>query len=449
MDISSLWHPIVDAFSAIQFTAPSAGVIFALLLACALLFCSGFVSASEIAFFSLNPADLNEIEESDSASDRIINKLLGKSQKLLATILIANNFVNITITVLGNYVMLSMLDFGGIVWLEFLFISVLLTFLLLLFGEIMPKFYSSINPLKFCRFCAPVINVLTYLLSPISAALVSSTRLVDRLQKKQTHNLSVDELEQALELTDKTELSDEQELLEGIIRFGDETAKDVMTSRLDMVALNIRDSYKTVLNCVAENVYSRIPVYSGTVDNIKGILYIKDLLPHLAKGENFRWQTLIRPAFFVPETKQIDDLLRDFQASKVHIAIVVDEFGGTLGLVTLEDVIEEIVGEINDEYDEVERAYVKINSNTYLFEAKTMLSDFQRELDLDDEFFDEVSGDADSLAGLLLELKGDFPELRESIDFQHLTFEVMEMDERRIVKIKVVVHNTPKAAADA
>ena len=449
MDISSLWHPIVDAFSAIQFTAPSAGVIFALLLACALLFCSGFVSASEIAFFSLNPADLNEIEESDSASDRIINKLLGKSQKLLATILVANNFVNITITVLGNYVMLSMLDFGGIVWLEFLFISVLLTFLLLLFGEIMPKFYSSINPLKFCRFCAPVINVLTYLLSPISAVLVSSTRLVDRLQKKQTHNLSVDELEQALELTDKTELSDEQELLEGIIRFGDETAKDVMTSRLDMVALNIRDSYKAVLSCVAENVYSRIPVYSGTVDNIKGILYIKDLLPHLAKGENFRWQTLIRPAFFVPETKQIDDLLRDFQASKVHIAIVVDEFGGTLGLVTLEDVIEEIVGEINDEYDEVERAYVKINSNTYLFEAKTMLSDFLRELDLDDEFFDEVSGDADSLAGLLLELKGDFPELRESIDFQHLTFEVMEMDERRIVKIKVIVHNTQKATADA
>ncbi len=445
MDISSLWHPIVDAFSAIQFTAPSAGVLIALALACLLLFCSGFVSASEIAFFSLTPSDLNDIEEGDTVSDRVISKLLGKSQKLLATILIANNFVNITITVLGNYAMLAMLDFGGIVWLEFLFISVLLTFLLLLFGEIMPKFYSSINPLKFCRFCAPVINVLTYLLSPLSAVLVSSTRLVARLQKKQTHNLSVDELEQALELTDKTELSDEQELLEGIIRFGDETAKDVMTSRLDMVALNIRDSYKQVLNCVAENIYSRIPVYSGTMDNIKGILYIKDLLPHLAKGENFRWQTLIRPAFFVPETKQIDDLLRDFQASKVHIAIVVDEFGGTLGLVTLEDVIEEIVGEINDEYDEVERPYVKLNSNTYLFEAKTMLSEFQRELDLDDELFEEVEGDADSLAGLLLELKGDFPELHECIDFQHLTFEVMEMDERRIVKIKVVVHNTQKS----
>ena len=411
-------------------------------MVCFLLFCSGFVSASEIAFFSLAPSDLNDIEQGDSASDRIIGKLLGKSQKLLATILISNNFVNITITVLGNYAMLSMLDFGGIVWLEFLFISVLLTFLLLLFGEIMPKFYSSLNPLKFCRLCAPVINVLTYVFSPLSALLVRSTRLVDRLHKKQNHNLSVDELEQALELTDKGELSDEQELLEGIIRFGDETAKDVMTARLDMVALDIRDSYKKVLNCVAENVYSRIPVYSGTVDNIKGVLYIKDLLPHLGKGDTFRWQTLIRQAYFVPDTKQIDELLRDFQSSKTHIAIVVDEFGGTMGLVTLEDVIEEIVGEINDEYDEVERSFVKINSNTYLFEAKTMLSDFYKALDLDDELFEEVSGDADSLAGLLLELKGDFPDLHESIDYRHITFEVMEMDERRIVKIKVVVHNT-------
>ena len=273
MDISSLWHPIADAFSSIHFMAPSAGAIVALVLACALLFCSGFVSASEIAFFSLTPSDLNDIEQEEHASDRIISKLLGKSQKLLATILISNNFVNITITVLGNYAMLSMLDFGGIVWLEFLFISVLLTFLLLLCGEIMPKFYASINPLKFCRFCAPTINVLTYVWTPISSVLVSSTRLVDRLHRKQGRNLSVDELEQALELTDKTELTDEQELLEGIIRFGDETAKDVMTSRLDMVAINIRDSYKQVLACVAENVYSRIPVYSGTVDNIKGILY--------------------------------------------------------------------------------------------------------------------------------------------------------------------------------
>lgn len=436
-----IWESIAGAFSSIQFVAPTGGVIVAIILVCFLLFCSGFVSASEIAFFSLSPSELNDVEQGNSVSDRIIAKLLGKSQKLLATILISNNFVNITITVLGNYAMLSMLDFGGVVWLEFLFISVLLTFLLLLFGEIMPKFYSSLNPLRFCRISAPVINVLTYVFSPLSALLVRSTRMVDRLHKKKNHNISVDELEQALELTDKEELSDEQELLEGIIRFGDETAKDVMTARLDMVALDIRDNYKKVLSCIAENVYSRIPVYSGTVDNIKGILYIKDLLPHLGKGDSFRWQTLIRQAYFVPDTKQIDELLRDFQTSKIHIAIVVDEFGGTMGLVTLEDVIEEIVGEINDEYDEVERSFVKINSNTYLFEAKTMLSDFYKALDLDDELFDEVSGDADSLAGLLLELKGDFPNLHECIDYRHLTFEVMEMDERRIVKIKVVVHN--------
>lgn len=441
MDIVHIWESIAGAFSSIQFVAPTGGVIVAIILVCFLLFCSGFVSASEIAFFSLSPSELNDVEQGNSVSDRIIAKLLGKSQKLLATILISNNFVNITITVLGNYAMLSMLDFGGVVWLEFLFISVLLTFLLLLFGEIMPKFYSSLNPLRFCRISAPVINVLTYVFSPLSALLVRSTRMVDRLHKKKNHNISVDELEQALELTDKEELSDEQELLEGIIRFGDETAKDVMTARLDMVALDIRDNYKKVLSCIAENVYSRIPVYSGTVDNIKGILYIKDLLPHLGKGDSFRWQTLIRQAYFVPDTKQIDELLRDFQTSKIHIAIVVDEFGGTMGLVTLEDVIEEIVGEINDEYDEVERSFVKINSNTYLFEAKTMLSDFYKALDLDDELFDEVSGDADSLAGLLLELKGDFPNLHECIDYRHLTFEVMEMDERRIVKIKVVVHN--------
>ena len=440
MDISSFWHSITDALTSIQFVPPTVGVIVDIVVACFLLLCSGFVSASEIAFFSLTPSELNEVEQGQNVCDRLISKLLGKSQKLLATILITNNFVNITITVLGNYAMLAMLDFGGIIWLEFLFITVLLTFLLLLFGEIMPKFYSSLDPLRFCRICAPAINVLTYVFSPLSALLVRSSRLVDRLHTTPAHNLSVDELEQALELTDKTELTGEQTLLEGIIRFGDETAKDVMTSRLDIVAINIRDSYKTVLRCVEENIYSRIPVYAGTIDNIKGILYIKDLLPHLGKGDNFRWQTLIRPAYFVPETKQIDDLLRDFQASKIHIAIVVDEFGGTLGLVTLEDVIEEIVGEINDEYDEVERPYVKINSNTYLFEAKTMLTDFHKALDLDDDLFDEVSGDADSLAGLLLELKGDFPELHESIDYQHLTFQVMEMDERRIVKIKVIVH---------
>ena len=250
----------------------------------------------------------------------------------------------------------------------------------------------------------------------------------------------MDDLEQALELTDKEDIKDEQNMLKGIIRFGDETAKEVMTTRQNIVDLDIRSTYPEVLKCIVENNYSRIPVYQDNTDNIRGVLYIKDLLPHLTKSSNFRWQSLIRPPYFVPETKKIDDLLRDFQDNKVHIAIVVDEFGGTSGIVTLEDILEEIVGEINDEYDEEEKFYSKLNYNTFVFEGKTLLSDFCKILNVDDEEFEEVEGDADSLAGLLLEIKGDFPSMHEKIDYKNYTFEVMQIEERRISKIKVTVH---------
>ena len=229
-------------------------------------------------------------------------------------------------------------------------------------------------------------------------------------------------------------------MLEGIVRFGDETAKEIMTSRQDVVCLDFKASFAEVLRSIVANNYSRIPVYQDNSDNVRGILYIKDLLPHLSKGSNFRWQSLIRPPYFVPETKKIDDLLREFQENKVHIAIVVDEFGGTSGIVTLEDVLEEIVGEINDEYDEDDKNYVRINSNTFVFEGKTLLSDFYRILQLDDEVFEDVEGDADTLAGLLLEIKGDFPKLHEKMDYQNFTFEILDMEERRISKVKVVVH---------
>ena len=240
-------------------------------------------------------------------------------------------------------------------------------------------------------------------------------------------------------LTDK-DIKEEQRMLEGIVRFGDETAKEIMTSRQDVIDLDFKVPFPEVIKCIVENNYSRIPVYQDNSDNIRGILYIKDLLPHLNKGDNFRWQSLIRPPYFVPETKKIDDLLREFQENKVHIAIVVDEFGGTSGIVTLEDILEEIVGEINDEYDEDEKSYVRINSNTFIFEGKTLLSDFYKILKLDDTIFEDVEGDADTLAGLLLELKGDFPKLHEKIDFKHFTFEILEIEERRIAKVKVVVH---------
>ena len=253
--------------------------------------------------------------------------------------------------------------------------------------------------------------------------------------------MSVDELSQALELTDKDEISEESNMLEGIIRFGEETAKEVMTSRLDMVDLEIDTSFPDVIKCVVDNAYSRIPVYEESRDNIKGILYIKDLLPFIDKGEDFKWQNLIRPAYFVPETKMIDDLLRDFQANKIHIAIVVDEFGGTSGLVTMEDIIEEIVGEINDEYDEEEHNYVKLSDNVYVFEGKTLLADFYKIVDVDSDEFEEASGDSDTLAGLVLELKGEFPALHEIIRYKDFVFEVLEMDAHRIVKVKVTKKN--------
>ena len=434
----SFWQNLCDG---VTVTPPTAGAVVAIILAAVLLYASGFVSASEIAFFSLSPSDLSKIDGEEHPSDSRIKALLGDSEYLLATILISNNFVNVTIIMLCNYFFASVIDFGNAQVLEFLLITVVLTFLLLLFGEIMPKIYSAQHTLSFCRKAAPVIYFLRWVFKPVSALLVHSTFLINRLaQKQKAPNISVDELSQALELTDKNEISEESNMLEGIIRFGEETAKEVMTSRLDMVDLDIDTSFSNVLKCVVDNAYSRIPVYKESRDNIKGILYIKDLLPYVDKGADFKWQNLIRPAYFVPETKMIDDLLRDFQKNKIHIAIVVDEFGGTSGLVTMEDIIEEIVGEINDEYDDEERTYVKLSEGVYIFEGKTLLSDFYKVLDIDADEFERVAGDADTLAGLLLELKGEFPVLHEVINYNNYRFEVLEMDARRIVKVKVVVN---------
>lgn len=437
MDISAL----TDSLSDVYLQAPTLGVMIAAALAAILLFVSGFASGSEIAFFSLSPTDLADLNPEKSQRDRSIQMLRNDSERTLATILILNNFVNVTIIMLCNYVFGELVHFGEkAYWLEFLCLTVLLTFLLLLFGEIMPKVYSRQNPLKACRMAVSGIMAFRKFFWPLATILMRSGMLAEKVMQKESHVLSVDDLEQALELTDKEELKDEQSMLKGIIRFGDETAKEVMTSRQDIVDIDIRCSFAEVLKCIVDNNYSRIPVFQDNEDNIRGILYVKDLLPHLAKASNFRWQSLIRPPYFVPETKKIDDLLREFQENKVHIAIVVDEFGGTSGLVTLEDILEEIVGEINDEYDEEEKTYSKLNYNTYIFEGKTLLSDFCKILNVDDEEFSEVEGDADTLAGLLLELKGDFPTLRERIDYKDYTFEIMEVEERRISKVKVIVH---------
>jgi gliding motility-associated protein GldE len=429
-------------FSEVQFNPLGFGQIFSALLAFVLLFASGFASGSEIAFFSLSPTDLNELDETKNAADRKIVALRQDSERTLATILITNNLVNVTIIMLANYFFASWIDFGHAQWLEFVVITVLLTFLLLLFGEIVPKVYCGQHALAVCRALASPIMALSRVLRPLSAVLIGTGSLAGRVVQKENRVLSVDDLEQALELTDKEDLKDEQNMLEGIVRFGDETAKEVMTSRQDIVDLDFRSTFPEVIRCIVENNYSRIPVYQDSIDSVRGILYIKDLLPHLGKSANFRWQSLIRPPYFVPETKKIDDLLREFQENKVHIAIVVDEFGGTSGLITLEDILEEIVGEINDEYDEEEKTYVRVNTNTYIFEGKTLLTDFYKILHLDDDIFDDAEGDADTLAGLMLELKEDFPKLHEKIDFKGFKFEVVGIDGHRISRIKVVLEKS-------
>lgn len=440
MDPDSYLSSFVTLWSEVTVNTPTTGALVALILSVLLLVCSGFVSASEVAFFSLSPSDLNEIEDEDNVADKQIKALIKDSEYLLSTILISNNFINVTIIMLCNYFFSTVVNWGNAVVLEFIAITVILTFLLLLFGEIMPKIYSVQHTLSFCRTAAPVISVLRKVFYPFSTMLVRSSYFVNKYVSKRNYNLSVDDLSQALELTDKNEISEESNILEGIIRFGGETAKEVMTSRLDMVGLEINTSYEEVLRLIVDMAYSRIPVYAGNIDNIKGILYIKDLLPYLDKGKNFKWQTLVRQAFFVPETKMIDDLLRDFQTNRIHIAIVVDEFGGTSGIVTMEDIIEEIVGEINDEYDEEEKPYVLLPDGSYIFEGKTQLTDFFKIMKTEDDVFEEIEGEADTLAGLILELKGDFPKPHEVFTYQEYVFEVLEMELRRIVKIKVTVN---------
>lgn len=435
MDISFLQQAVEE----VHFIMPSVGVVMAACLAALLLVVSAFASGSEIAFFSLSPSDINEMDPERKPKDSAIQKLRDDNERTLATILVTNNFVNVTIIMLCNYVFGKVIDFGNAYWLQFLCITVLLTFLLLLFGEIMPKVFARQNPLAFCRRVVNGILFARKIFWPIETVLLKSRVIAERLLRNDTHVLSVDELEQALELTDKDEIRDEKSMLQGIIRFGDETVKEIMTSRKDVVDIDIKTPFSQVIKCIVENNYSRIPVYQDNSDNIRGVLYIKDLLLHIGKPDTFRWQSLIRPPYFVPETKKVDDLLREFQDNRVHIAIVVDEFGGTSGIVTLEDVLEEIVGEIHDEYDEDDKMYKRVNSNTYIFEGKTPLSDFVKILDVSDDEFSEIEGEADTLAGLMLEMKGDFPEVHEKFEYDNFCFEIMEVSERRIASIKVVV----------
>lgn len=406
-------------------------VIFIIILLL-LLLCSALISGSEVAYFSLTPGELEKIKE--KGYDKVYS-LHKKPNLLLSTILISNNFVNVAIVILSNYLINSLFNFSANPVVSFIVQVVLVTFIILLFGEIIPKLYANRSQVRVAIFMAAPLTVLTYLFRPLSVLLIKSTSIISKRMTKK-NGLSIDQLSKALELTQDSEINEEKEILEGIVRFSNILAIDIIRPRINIIALDIEDNFEHVKDVVIEHGYSRLPVYRENLDTIEGILYVKDLLAHLKEKQDFQWQSLLRPAYFVPETKKINDLLEEFQIKKVHLAIVVDEYGGTSGIVTMEDILEEIVGEINDEYDEKEETYIKIHANTYIFEASTLLNDFLKIIDTDQDSFEDIEGEADTLAGLILEIKGELPKRSEVITYRYHKFTILDVDNRRIKKIK-------------
>lgn len=425
-------HPLVT------FNTPTAGSIIAIIVAVLGLFLSAFNSGSEIAYFSLRPEDVDSIE--DAHRRERVRELLAKPEKLLATILVGNNLVNIMIAIVLNYAMNQIFDFKSTV-LNFIVQTVILTFLILLFGEVIPKLYATNFNVKFAAITSAPIKAAIKLFSPFTALLVRSTRLVNKVVPQQTEELSVDDLTRALEVSEVKD-PDDKELLECILSFGDKTVSDIMRPRVDVVDIDQDDDFDQVVRKVIDTGYSRMPVYEETPDNIKGILYAKDLLPYIGTRDNtFKWQTLMRPAYFVPETRMLDDLLEDFRQKKMHMAIIVDEYGCTQGIATLEDVLEEIVGDINDEYDTEEKFYNRINKDTWMFDGKTLLSDFARVLDIEEEELGEHAEEAETIAGFLLDLKGEFLQEKEVVKYGRFTFTVIKVVKHRIAKVKVTLHD--------
>ena len=409
-----------------------------------LLFVSAFISGSEVAFFSLNPQQKDELKLSKKKQSEMVLQLISKPEELLATILIVNNLVNVGIVILSSFLSNAIFNFSHNPRLGFVFQIVIITFVLLLFGEILPKVYASRYPIGFSNITARPIKFLNYIFSPFSFLLTISSNYIQKQLSKKKQQVSIDELSDALDLTEETVKMDDK-ILKGIMNFSNIGVSEIMRSRMDVVAVNIKDSFSKVTETVRSSGYSRIPVIDETFDDIKGILYVKDLLPHIDKNKSFRWQSLIRPPFYVPESKKIDDLLKDFQTKKIHLAIVVDEYGGSSGIVTMEDILEEIIGEINDEFDNIERMCLLISKNKYQFEAKTSLIDFCKKFELDDDYFDENKGEADTLAGFILELKGEMPAKKDSFDYRDFIFEIKAVDNRRIKQIYVTykdVENT-------
>lgn len=438
---SPLLTMILAATSAMEFHAPEnwASWIVLIILAVCCLGVSAFVSGSEIAFFGLSHSQIDELKDEDSPESRRVLDLLRNSERLLATVLIANNLVNITMVVLLTFAISQTVKFNSEL-LNFLLQTVFLTFLLLLCGEIFPKLVARGNTMKWVRMATGGMRFLERLFHYPAGLMVKSTILINRIVTKKQEQLSTDVLERALSISDIKE-GKEKEMLEGILSFGEKEVGDIMISRVDVTDVEYHATWNDIIRVILDSGYSRIPVYDTSQDTIRGILYSKDLLPYIGRSDDsFRWQTLIREAFFVPESRMIDDLLEDFRKRRIHIAIVIDEYGGTKGIVTLEDIIEEIVGEIDDEYDETASMYRKVAPNTWIMDAKISLGDLCRVLDIDEETLGDT-GEAETLAGLLLEIKGDFPVAKEVLNRNDIKFQVLKMEKHRITKVKVLYGN--------
>ena len=421
------------------FTGFTINAVIGLVVLCLLLVASALISSSETSFFSLKPGDIENLESRTDPKSRMVLKLRENPKMLLATILIGNNFVNVTITLLATYIVSEMFDMVHHPMAAFVMELVVITSLVLIIGEITPKVLAAKRPVKFARFMARPLQVLMVVFTPLSKLLVNSTSFMDKHLEKKKAEISMDDLSTAVDIaTEASTPLEEKNMLKGIATFTEKDVSSVMKPRIDIVAIEQGMEFRDMLETVIQSGFSRIPVYEESLDKVSGILYIKDLLPYL-DAQTFAWQTLLRPAFFVPENRKINDLFQDFREKKIHIAIVVDEYGGTSGLITMEDVIEEIVGEINDEFDNVkqEQHYTKIDDSTYLFKAQTSIVDFCKVFNLDEDYFEEQRGEADTLAGLVLEIEGRIPEVGFSFNVEKFNFEITEADSRRIIQIKV------------
>lgn len=418
------------------------GIVTGFVVIFVLLCCSALLSGSEMSFFSLDSKKLDRIKTRKKHKYSLVIQLIQQPQRLLATILIANNFINVTIVIISTYITINFFDLSGHYILSFLLEFVIVTALILLFGEMLPKIYASQNPVAFAHFMAKPMNFLIKVFHPLSYILVRSTGVIEKKLAKKKPSISFDDLSDAIEITsdNKTE-QQEQQILKGIVKFSDIEVHEVMKPRIDVVAVEYNIKFPQLLRFIQDAGFSRIPVYQKSFDHISGILYIKDLLQFINMDASFEWQKLIRPPFYVPENKKINDLLNEFKEKKIHMAIVVDEYGGTSGIVTMEDIIEEIVGEISDEYDEESEDVIfsKIDENNYIFDGKTSLNDLAKKINFSDEFFNDIKGESESVAGLILEITGKIPQKNENIRIKDLTFTVLSSDARRIKKVQVTI----------